>query len=272
MSPFVPNTEGIWHDLPEDTYRQAPGVNISSLKAMCNSPLHYWQKAYGPKEDSTPAMVFGSIFHRAVLEPERHAGYVVKPEGIDFRSKEGKAWRDSQSDPIIDRDDEQLIMGAIKTVQGHALARTILTAPEAHKEVSIFKIHEPTGILMKGRLDVLTTDNEQNTVCIDLKTTQDASPKGFPREMARWGYEMQAAWYLNLCGGTFFTFLAIEKEPPFGIGLYNLDIESLGIGHKKNEENMARLKACLDSDTWPGYPETIKTISLPKWAKIAATE
>lgn len=269
---FTPNTEGIFFDLPEDTYRQAPGINISSLKAMCNSPLHYWQKAYGPKEEATPAQVFGSIFHRSVLEPHRNAGYVVKPKDVNLRTKEGQAWKASQTEAIIDKDDADLIQGAIKAVHCHALARTILTSKESKKEVSIFKIHDATGILMKGRLDILTTDNEGNTVCIDLKTTQDASPSGFPREMARWNYHLQAHWYLQLCGGMFFTFLAIEKAAPFGIGLYNLDRESLEIGHQKNEENMARLKQCLDSNTWPGYPEQIETISLPRWAKLAATE
>ena len=272
MSDFNPNAEGIYFDLPEAEYRQAPGVNISSLKAMCNSPLHYWQKAYGPKEDPTPAMVFGSIFHRAILEPLRLTGFVIKPEDINLRTKEGQAWKAAQTDPIIDREDEKLINGAIKAIQSNALAMVMLAGRQAKKEVSIFKIHEPTGILMKGRLDVLTSDNEGNTVCIDLKTTQDASPKGFPREMARYNYHQQAAFYLNLCGGTFFTFISIEKVAPFGIGLYNLDRESLEIGQQKNEENMATLKRCLDTDTWPGYPEQIETISLPKWAKLAATE
>jgi exodeoxyribonuclease VIII len=269
---FKPNAEGIFFDLPEDVYRAAPGVNISSLKAMSNSPLHFWQKAYGPKEESTPAQVFGSIFHRAILEPGRNAGFKVKPDDINLRTKEGQAWRGAQTEPIITMDDALQISSAIVAIKKHALANAILTSKEARKEVSIFKIHEPTGLLAKGRLDILTTDSDGSTVCLDLKTTQDASPTGFPREMARYNYHQQSAWYLDLCGGAFFTFIAIEKTAPYGIGLYNLDHESIEIGRQKNEENMARLKQCLDANKWPGYPEEITTISLPAWAKRIAGE
>ena len=32
MTPFLPNTEGIFFDLPEEVYRPAPGLSQSELK------------------------------------------------------------------------------------------------------------------------------------------------------------------------------------------------------------------------------------------------
>ncbi len=268
---FTPNTEGIFFDLPEDTYRQAPGINISALKKMGLSPAHYRAEVDGEKPEPTPAQVFGTMLHRAALEPFRLAeSFVVKPDGMTYTTKEGKAWRDSQTKPILSAEQFKAVNGCADSISAHPIAQRIIL--RAKKEVSVFKVHEATGLLLKGRADIVATDENGSTVVADIKTTSDASPGGFPREMARWGYDQQAAFYSDLLGASFFMFVAVEKESPFAVGLYNLDAESIAIGREKNEKNLALLKSCMDSGLWPAYPQEITTISLPRWAKLAAGE
>ena len=271
MSLFLPDTEGIFFDLAEDVYRAAPGVNISALKKMSMSPAHYRAGIEEEKPEPTPAQVFGTMLHRAALEPWRLAeSFALKPEAIDYRTKDGKAWREAQTLPVLDAKQFKAVNGCADSVASHPIAQSILL--NAKKEVSVFKRHEPTGLLLKGRMDILATDTEGNTVIADVKTTQEASPAGFPREMAKWGYDQQAAFYTDLMGASFFMFLAVEKEAPYAVGLYNLDAESIQIGREKNERNLAKLKLCQDLNDWPAYPQEITTISLPRWAKIAAGE
>jgi exodeoxyribonuclease VIII len=62
-------------------------------------------------------------------------------------------------------------------------------------------------------------------------------------------------------------FIAVEKEPPFAVGLYNLDAESIEIGRQKNEQNLVRLQECIEANNYPAYSTEIQTISLPNWAK-----
>ena len=271
MSEFQPNTEGVFFDLAEDVYRAAPGVNISALKKMSKSPAHYRAGVDAERSEPTPAQVFGTMLHRAALEPWRLSeSFSLKPDGIDYRSKDGKAWRDAQTLPILDAAQFKAVNGAADSVSDHPIAQRILLS--AQKEVSVFKIHEPTGMLLKGRMDILATDSEGNTVIADVKTTTDASPNEFPREVAKWGYDQQAAFYLDLMGATFFMFLAVEKEAPYAVGIYNLDSDSIDIGRRKNERNLALLQACIESGIWPSYPQEITTISLPRWAKVQAGE
>lgn len=262
---WQPNTEGIFFDLAEDIYRGAPGVNVSNLKKMSTSPAHY-RAGIEQKKESTAAQVFGKMSHLAALEPHRlQSEFVLKPEGMSFVSKEGKLWRDSQTQTILDRDTHEAVCGVARSFACHPIAQSIIDG--AKKEVSIFKIHQPTGMMLKGRLDILTEDEDGNTVVADIKTTQDASPGGFPREMAKFNYDAQAAFYLDLVGASFFMFLAVEKEAPFAIGVYNLDAESIEIGRQANERNLALLAACIESGIWPAYPQEVTTISLPNWKK-----
>lgn len=270
---WTPNTPGIFFDLPEETYRQAPGVNVSAMKYMVKSPAHYHEYMTAPKAAATPAQVFGTLLHRGCLEPHRPADYAVKPAEINLRTKEGQAWKADQVAPIIDEEDARAIARCKTAIQNHPIARAILTGKDSRKEVSVFKVHEPTGLLLKGRLDVLTTDTEGNTVVVDLKTTDDASLDGFSRAIAKWRYAQQSAHYIDLVEAVFFTFIAIEKDAPHAIGIYSIDRESIEIGRQENERCLTLIAECQKTNKWPGYANEVQTIGLPRWAKFnAATE
>ena len=95
--------EGLHYDVPMDVYHgncaAGPSVSGSVLfdlhstcpaKAIARHYLSPW-----PREDSdTKATAFGSAAHAMILEgPEVFAErYIVKPDGFDGRTKEGKAW------------------------------------------------------------------------------------------------------------------------------------------------------------------------------------
>lgn len=269
MKTFVPNAQGIFFDLPEHIYRSATGINISALKKMSISPAHYRAYIVEPRKPSTPAQVFGTLLHRAALEPHLLAGsYVVKPENIDYRTKVGKEWRDAQTQQILSQEEAKALTGCEASVAGHPAAQGLLTGSQ--KEVSVFKIHEGTGLMLKGRCDILVSDNESGlTIVADVKTTEDASPTGFPKSVANFGYHLQAAFYLDLVGATSFEFIAVEKEAPFAVAVYLLDSEAIAQGRAENERNLATLLQCQAKNEWPGYPDGVQLLRLPSWARRA---
>jgi hypothetical protein len=263
---FAPNTEGVFFDLPEAVYRSAPGVCQSDLKAMHKSPAHYYAKITEPKNEQTAAQLFGTLMHRAALEPERLAeSFVVNPEGMNFATKEGKAWKAEQTKDIITQDEFDALRGCRDSVASHPIASEIIR--RGKHEVSVFKRHAATGILLKGRLDVLAVDNEGFTTVADIKTTDDASLNGFSRQIAHWGYHRQAAFYMDIIGATFFAFIATEKESPFAVAVYNLDAESIELGRRENEAALLRVAECEKSSIWPAYASDIQEISVPNWLK-----
>ncbi len=73
-----------------EEYHAGPGVSKSDLDLIARSPAHYRAQKAAPRE-ATPAMIIGSAFHTATLEPEKFdLEFAVAPEGIDRRTKAGK--------------------------------------------------------------------------------------------------------------------------------------------------------------------------------------
>jgi hypothetical protein len=248
--------------MPDADYRSALGVANSDLKKMEQSPAHYraHMLAKGTPSKPTPAQVFGTVLHGALLEPERVL-HVVRPEGLSFQTKEGKAWRDAQTLPILSAEEGEDIAGATAAMQAHPIASAILH--KAQKEVSVFSRCMDTGIALKGRLDLVFQDESGRTVVADIKTCEDA--REFPRDARKWGYHRQAAWYLDLLGVSAFLFVAVEKTAPYGIRVFQLDEESLERGREIYRANLRTLRECTGSAKWSGYSDEIQPLTIRPW-------
>ena len=136
-------------------------------------------------------------------------------------------------------------------------------------ELSFFS-EDLGGIRAKCRPDWISHDKN---IVVDLKTTQDASPKGFQKSIGQFGYHIQAAFYLrtlqNLGFDSYdFIFIAIEKTAPFCVGVYRASMEMLEEGNKKVDEAIDKILWCKENDSYPDYtPNEIETIDLPPWMR-----
>lgn len=255
-------------NLPMPEYRAAEGISQTALKQVEISPRHYLSYINEAKREPTPAQVIGTLTHDAVLEQVE--GYVVKPDDFDGRTAEGKRltkhWEDCKI-TAISKEIHLNIKGMTIAVQNHPMARKILYG-QGHNEVSIFKRHEPTGLLLKGRADRLTVDGQNLTVVADLKTCERGGAKEgeFSKSIWNWGYHRQAKFYLKLFGASYFVFVVVEKEAPYAVNCFNLDARSLSIGDSENERDLAIIKSCTDSGDWPAYGEDLRQINIPDWA------
>ena len=99
-----------------------------------------------------------------------------------------------------------------------------------------------------------------------MKTTEDASPKGFQSSISKFRYHVQSNWYLRgVEGSKQFVFIAVEKKPPHMIGVYKASIEMCAAGGRAADKNLHLLSQCRKENLWPGYSEAIEEIDLPKW-------
>lgn len=62
-----------------------------------------------------------------------------------------------------------------------------------------------------------------------------------------------------------FIFIAVEKKPPYAVGVYVLDGESVELGRAVYRADLKRYAECKANDNWPGYGDKIQTISVPGW-------
>jgi len=257
----------IINNLPQDDYFAHPGINCSGLKQILRSPMHYKASLEQPFKE-TNAMQIGSAVHCAILEPNRfYFDYTIAPAGLDKRTKEGKSqWADlvASGKIILSSDEAASISDMAEAVKAHPTASRLLAQGSA--EVSVFT--EIDGIPAKARIDWLIP----GSAIVDLKTTDDASPEGFARSVAKYGYDMQAAWYLDcaeqaeLGVGDNFIFIAVEKSPPYAIGIYALDAASVQVGRAKCRKALNMYRYCTEYNDWFGYSPDLITLSLPRWA------
>ncbi|MBX6392168.1 MAG: PD-(D/E)XK nuclease-like domain-containing protein [Burkholderiales bacterium] len=242
---------------------------------IMRSPAHYQEYVTHPPEP-TPAMVFGTAFHTALLEPERFGQTFVVAPKFDRRTKEGKAaaeaWEaENAGKTALTAEQMQAIAAMARAVQGHAGAAQLLVHGLA--EMSAFWIDQETGIECKCRPDFLSMAGETITGIVDVKTCSDASADGFARSIATLGYDVQAAFYQDglkaLTGRTIpFYFIAVEKDAPFAIAAYKASNEVIEVGRAKYRAALQLLGWCRENDRWPSYQPNgeIETINLPRWA------
>lgn len=259
---FVP---GVYDTYTNAEYHAADGISKSDLDLIHKSPAHY----IAARHEETPALRFGSAFHCAVLEHDRFNEAYTIVEG-DRRTKVVKdAIKDAEAAGkiILTADDFNAIMSMTESVLKNPICAALLR--DSLKEHSVFG--ELDDVRVKCRPDGW---NVEKSVLFDLKSTEDASPEGFARTVAKYRYHVQDAFYRHVVasatGGDAddlsFIFIAVEKKPPFAVALYQLDELAALQGWVDAREDLRRYKAAKDTDKWGGYSPRIETLSLPRWA------
>lgn len=265
---------GIFDAVSSSEYhRREPGVaSKSALDLLHQSPAHYYAWLRGEMSEETHALIFGSAFHCALLEPERFArAYITTPNFGDCRLKENKAdrdrWRMANAGKIeLTEADMTAIKGMIKSIGEHRLGRLMIRDGKA--EVTARWVDEETGIKCKCRADYFVPGLG---MLLDAKSTLDASPEAFAKSCANYGYHRQDAFYragFRAAGADIqhFVFLAVEKAPPYAVAIYELDEAAITKGHNSIRRDLSTFSECLKANRFPGYADMISKLSLPRWA------
>ena len=250
----------------EEYHGKTKYESSSTVRKVLTSPKKY---LYDKTAESVPtkAMEEGTAVHTYFLENELFKNrYCFKPKAFNGRTKEGKQWMEEHGhlNILAAEWEENLIH------MNHSFldsAAKIIYDKKGLTELSYFS-EDLGGIKAKCRPDWISSDG--HTV-VDLKTTQDASPKGFQKSIANFGYHIQSSFYMRVLQNLDvpvkeFIFIAIEKTAPFCVGVYRASTEMLEEGNKKVDEAINQILWCKENDSYPDYtPNEIETISLPPW-------
>ena len=254
--------------MTEQEYRSAEGVNKSTLWNLRKSPAHYKYFLDNPPED-TAAFRFGRAVHAAILTPTAYKrDFAIIPEGIDRRTKAGKeeyqAFLEAAAGKeIISAEDAQTVRGIVRAFRKNRDAVELLKGTK--REKALFWTDD-NGILCKCRIDAYKAGT-----MIDLKTATDAETDNFSREALRYGYDVQAAHYMDAyrhkesAVPPEWYFIVIEKAEPYTINILKADIGFLDYGYMRRQELIEKLKACRESGTFPGYGTN--ELLLPAWVE-----
>ena len=282
----IPSTPGVYYGLPFSVYLQIDAANASLLWTMREkSPLHALYEREHPKPP-TPALEFGRLFHKALLEPKLWADTVRTlpsdaPRRPTDRQRNAKnpspatvaavEWWDAWEADVketITSDDAESIAAMCASVRA-SQCKNYTTG--GRSEVTMVWKDDETGLLCKGRCDYLQRPDLGNDVITDVKTTLDASARGFSRAAYNFGYFLPAAYYsdawLRLTGEQpFFVWLAVEKQPPYVAKAWEVDEKIIQAGRNAYRSLLNRWADCVARDTYPAYGDNVEIITFPDWA------
>lgn len=264
--------------IPYEAYRAAPGINVSSLKELRRSPLHYRHRLSHPM--TSDALTLGTAAHVATLEPERYAQAVSvwdrKTDTGRAAPRTGKAWdafvAESSGRTVLTTDEDETARAIAAAVRGNPVAARYLSTglPEVSMQ------WERDGQTLKGRVDWLTVIDGVDVI-VGLKTTRDCRPREFGVQSHRLGYHLQWAYYhdgFRAITGRVpqMVEIVVESAAPYAVAVYTIPEPVINLGREEYEEALTLLRHCETSGQWPGPVEHETDLALPIWAYGAADE
>lgn len=250
-------------------YHEHPSISRSKIVKALVSPAHAQVK-----EEETEAMKIGTAVHAYTIEGLK---LWVESPFDSFRTKEAKEWRDSQELPIFKKADVEMIENVRNAVVSGSLSGELFSGGEF--EQSFFFTEPNTGVPCKIRTDYLKDfgggifENESGSktkeglYIIDLKTTEDASEKGFRRSVYKYRLDIQASFYLDGYEHATgvrpekFIFVNVEKKAPFGVSIFELEDHYLEEARLDYLDGLEAIKKSIKNKKWECFPQKIQKLS-----------
>lgn len=299
---------GLHRNVPRDEYDLLlDRVNYSSLKVLgLKSPFHYkYLIDHRPKtleeidkrrdNKERDVLLAGTAVHVAALEPALYGGEdaevlapLNEPPPAKGQFLVFKGTRDARHDKykkvlaraalgkqkIITEEMHETAMAIQQAVRSNMEAAPYIAGGE--RELTVLWDYEEPQVAsldgwtmpMRARLDYVT-----DAAIIDLKSTFDASPEAFGKQMWNNGCFVQAAMQQDGVAAITrrvrpYYWLAVEKAPPYAVALYEPDPDDLRRARDTYRDWLRKLRVCQETDTWPGYTGgAIMSLQAPRWAR-----
>lgn len=252
-------------------------ISNSQLSVLKRSPQEFYQRfilGNWPEEDPADSMKLGSLLHCMALEPSEVDNRFAVAPTVDGKTKEGKAAKEafaamSNGKTIISSQLLERASMAIAGLSRHAEAAKMLAArsqADAMLEQAVYGNWH--GVAIAGTPDMVLMNSQ---VIYDIKTTQDASPSGFAKSVAAFGYHRQAAMYTELLeqaiGCQFrFIFCVVETLPPFEAAVYELDYAAVMQGRSEVVSLLQEYQRRMQSQDWiAAWGKGVVSLALPRW-------
>lgn len=176
-------------------YHSRPGLSSSQIAAFLTDPVKWFHQFVAkdwPLDPPTPAMEFGTLVHSMMEKGGPVALCVaVKPDGMDFRTKDGKAWLAGARDEertIIDADQWESLNRIWQHVLANDWLRFSLERADC-REKEMYWDDDEFGEC-RAKPDLICGNR-----LIDWKTTRADTEHAFIREIVHRFYDIRMAFY-----------------------------------------------------------------------------
>jgi hypothetical protein len=253
---------GIFLDSNE-AYHEEKHIGSTSLKQMAISPAHFNEALNGPKKESK-SFDEGQVVHSVLLEQSLD-GFIKRPDGLDARTKEGKAKLaelEATGKKVIASDVFDSLERRLTAFVNSTESMKLYNGAEIEK--SHYAKDPSTGLFIKCRPDIYS-----NGKITDLKTTSNMV--GFERQIYSYGYHIQCGLYsivTELTTGSEvseFNFIVQEKSAPFGLKVFSFSKSEVDFCKSKARELLNRASVCMSENKFPSYDDVKNRLAIPTW-------
>jgi exodeoxyribonuclease VIII len=251
---------------------------------------------YEPPESE--AKRFGELVDCLFLTPSQfHHRYAVVPAEAPKRptsaqlmakkpseeTQKAIAWwaqfeKDSDGKTIVKQDEYSAANACVDALVSDEFISLLRNSCDTQVWVEAEYVTESgIAVPVRGLIDMLPREDSDLVavapiyakMALDLKTTRDASLRGWARFALAVGYHVQAAIYLDLLRAalperefTSFGFILVENFPPHTIGKRLMEDDSIegkgaiNSGRRIYQNALELYARCLKTGRWPSYDDT----------------
>ena len=256
--------------LSNSQYHADDAISSSDVKMVHSKSLAHWKaKTYS----SSPVYDMGTSVHAMVLEEAK--GVVRGPE-----TRRGKAWTEAYEEAqasdqtLLTASDYDLARNIADSVLFHPVGQR-MAGPTTVNEASFFATDPETELKIKCRPDSYW---DAKGVLYDLKTCQDASPRGVAKDMIAYNYAIQQAFYMHCLEqagyeASQFVFVHVEKTGAHAVSTNIIHEEYLDWAKGEMHTTLRKIAKANEAQKWDtGWSDQTNVIDLPRWLRLDAVE
>lgn len=275
---------GLHDNVPAAVYHAdccpSPSLSSGVLRTLLGKSIEHaaleHAKLGGASKEQTPAMGLGSIVH-ALLAGE--SSDLVVGTYDNYKTAAARDWRDSieasGKTPVLERDLDDA-RPIVKAVQDKASLGCDNDPFVDFGRSEVTAIWKEGDAYCRARYDRLVVDPNGYADIWDFKTTTDVSPDAIRRAIVKYGYHIQAAFYLRglttllpkYAGRTSFMFVFVETAPPYAVRRVVLSASFLEIGKREVSDGIAQWKHALATNQFAAPNRDTLTIEPPAFLEF----
>ncbi|WP_237741439.1 PD-(D/E)XK nuclease-like domain-containing protein [Mycobacterium canetti] len=269
---IIPDDDGLYPDIPDSEYHaDLASLSSSGARALVSACPAKFDHLRREPPNPTPEYDFGHAWHKYVLGEGAEIVEVPYEQwhGKDARAIRDRAW--AQHKVPLRPSAIAKAREMVAALRRHPLASRLLFELPGISELSGYWTDPVTGVRLRYRPDRLVELSDGRIVCVDCKSTTDASPRHFAGQSAGLGYYQQDAWYRDglaansITDTPAFLFVVQEKTPPYVVSVLQHHPDDVQRGRELNRAAVDLYAQCTAENHWPGYGSGVHTVSLPGW-------
>lgn len=238
-----------------EEYHSHNSISASGLKTIYKQSVNHYLKS---SFKATDAMNFGSAVHSAILEDSEDIAVLPelnlsKDYKYPWNTKEGKKIKeqfleDNKGKIIITQEEQKAIQKIQNNFNNHSLAKRLVQRL-TESEVSYY------GTIDDVEVRVRPDGIKEDDYIIDIKTSNDASPRAFRNSVYNFAYHLQACFYSEALGyePAKFRFITIENKYPYTVEVFAMSSDMIEYGKNAWRVALANWKEYLETNNTGGF-------------------